>query len=204
MFFFVDNVSAQQDSIKLFDFSGKLVSSDSLKPLIDAHILSRKNRWGTISNNNGMFRILLSDDDSLLISSIGYRSRIVRITDSILDLTQPVMFRLNIDTILIHEVIIHAYWDYRTFKQMIINMKPLDLKQFYPDMNANPWLYRNPPMALTVKGPIQALYDIFNKNARLQRKLVRDRKQYNRLMIMLGRTKDTIPAIPEYMRVKQH
>ncbi len=197
-------MNGQQADSMLFDLTGKIVSSDSLKPIPNVHIISKFNRWGTISDENGLFRMLVSRNDSILISSIGYRSDIIHITDSICNLTQPVIFTMDIDTILIHEVIIHGFWDYRTFKQLIINMKPLDLKQFYPDMNANPLLYYNPPHALVMKGPIQALYDLFNKNARLQRKLIRHRKEYNRLMINLGREKDTIPTIPEHMRVKQH
>ena len=195
---------AQKAKPFLFDLTGKVVSSDSLEPIPNVHLISKFNKWGTISNEQGFFRMLVSPNDSLLISSIGYSSRIVHLNDSILKLPQPVLFTLSRDTVLIHEVVIHGFWDYRTFKQMIINMKPMDLKQFYPDMNADPLLYRNPPTALVVKGPIQALYDIFNKNARLQRKLIRNRKEYNKLMINLGREKDTIPAIPEHMLKKPH
>lgn len=205
-FFFISifTTQAQKSDSLLFDLTGKVVASDSLKPIPDTHLISKFNQWGTISDDRGLFRMMVSRNDSLLISSMGYSSRIVQITDSILKLPQPVLFTLDIDTILIHEVVIHGFWDYRTFKQMIINMKPMDLQQFYPNMDANPLLYRNPPTALVVKGPIQALYDIFNKNARLQRKLVRHRKEYNRLMINLGREKDTIPSIPEHMREKLH
>ena len=197
-------VNAQENEHLLFDLTGKVVSSDSLEPIPNVHLISKFNKWGTISNEQGFFRMLVSRNDSLLISSIGYSSRIIHLNDSILKLPQPILFTLARDTVLIHEVVIHGFWDYRTFKQMIINMKPMDLKQFYPDMDADPLLYRNPPTALVVKGPIQALYDIFNKNARLQRKLVRNRKEYNQLMINLGREKDTIPAIPEHMREKLH
>ncbi len=200
----VFTAQAQKPDSLLFDLTGKVVASDSLKPIPDAHLISKFNKWGTISDDRGLFRMMVSRNDSLLISSMGYSSRIVQINDSILRLPQPVLFTLDIDTILIHEVIIHGFWDYRTFKQLIINMKPMNLEQFYPDMDANPLLYRNPPTALVIKGPIQALYDIFNKNARLQRKLIRHRKEYNRLMINLGREKDTIPSIPEHMREKLH
>jgi hypothetical protein len=148
--------------------------------------------------------MLVNPDDSILISSMGYVKRIIHITDSIRNLPQPVVFKLDIDTILIHEVVIHGFWDYRTFKQMVINMKPLDLSRFYPDMDADPLKYVEPTHALTMKGPVQALYDVFNRNARLQRKLIKNRKEYNRLMRNLGREKDTIPAIPEHMQEKPH
>jgi hypothetical protein len=52
----------------------------------------------------------------------------------------------------------------------------------------------------TFGGPIQALYNQFNHIARLQRKLVRNREQYNELMRKMGRISDTIPAKPEHMQ----
>jgi hypothetical protein len=200
----LNSANAQNSDSLFFDLSGRILSSDSLKPVYDAHIISKYNKWGTISDENGDFRMLVNPHDSILISSIGFVKRIFHITDSIRNLPQPVVFVLDIDTILIHEVVIHGFWDYRTFKQMVINMKPLDLSQFYPDMDADPLKYVEPTHALTVKGPIQALYDIFNKRARLRRKLIKNREEYNRLMINLGREKDTIPSIPEHMQEKQH
>ncbi len=203
-FIFFNTVYAQNPDSLYFDLTGRIVSSDSLKPVYDAHVISKFNKWGTISDDDGYFRMLVNPDDSILISSMGYVKRIIHITDSIRNLPQPVVFKLDIDTILIHEVVIHGFWDYRTFKQMVINMKPLDLSRFYPDMDADPLKYVEPTHALTMKGPVQALYDVFNRNARLQRKLIKNRKEYNRLMRNLGREKDTIPAIPEHMQEKPH
>ncbi len=203
-FIFFNTVYAQNPDSLYFDLTGRIVSSDSLKPVYDAHVISKFNKWGTISDDDGYFRMLVNSDDSILISSMGYVKRIIHITDSIRNLPQPVVFKLDIDTILIHEVVIHGFWDYRTFKQMVINMKPLDLSRFYPDMDADPLKYVEPTHALTMKGPVQALYDVFNRNARLQRKLIKNRKEYNRLMRNLGREKDTIPAIPEHMQEKPH
>ncbi len=104
------------------------------------------------------------------------------------------------DTIQINEVIIHAFWDYEVFKQMIIDMPPMNLDQFYPDMDENPLMYYNPTVAFAVFHPIQALYDMFNRSARLQRKLIKNRREYNKIMIQMGRPQDTIPAIPEHMQ----
>ena len=82
-------------------------------------------------------------------------------------------------------------------------MEPLSLEQFYPDWEGTELLYKQPtPMGF--KGPVQALYDWLNRSARLQRKLIKNRKEYNKLMMQMGRTQDTIPAIPDYMRESPH
>lgn len=56
------------------------------------------------------------------------------------------------------------------------------------------------PGPFIIKGPIQALYDMFNYMARLQRRLERNRKAYNDQLIKEGRIQDTIPEVPEHQR----
>ena len=183
----------------IFILQGKIISNDSLLPIHNAHIISKFNHWGTISNEEGVFKMYVSEYDSLLITSVGYRPMIVHVDDSVTankDLFHIQMFR---DTISINEVIIRAFWDYQTFKLIVSEMEPVSLDQFYPDYEGTGLLYKE-IQPYYFKGPVQALYDVFNRDARLQRKLVRIRKQYNELMMQLGRPFDTIPATPEHMR----
>jgi hypothetical protein len=195
----------QHEEPELIGLTGILLSSDSLKPIRDAEVFSRENFLGTFTDSTGRFTIAVVLGDTLLFSSLGYANMMVKVDDSILALKPPARFLMSMDTVLINEVIIHAYWDYRTFKQMIINMKP----QTHPfditkDMKKNPWLYKQPSVGYTTEGPVQFLYDLFNANAVLQRQLIRNRRLYNRNMIKLGRIQDTIPVMPDYMREKQH
>jgi len=195
----VGSLSAQQTNDSLLVLNGTVLTSDSLLPVPNAHIISKFNHWGTISNDKGRFKIFVSPYDSVLFTTIGFKPTIVYIDDSVqreLDHFRAFMIK---DTVMINEIIIHAFYDYRTFKQMIIEMKPLNLDQFYPDWEGTELLYKQPtPMGF--KGPVQALYDWLNRSARLQRKLIKNRKEYNKLMIQMGRAQDTIPAIPEYMQ----
>jgi len=195
---------AQFNRNKLIELSGIILSVDSLKVVSDAQILSKKNFLGSFSDTLGRFNIIVCPDDSLMFSSLGYTPRIIRITDSILALPRPVTFLMSLDTILIHEIVIHAFWDYETFKQMIIHMEPAPYINISKELEENPLLYKQPTQSLTMKGPIQALYDLLNQKAVIQRKLIRNRREYNRKMIQLGRPQDTIPTTLDYMREKQH
>ena len=192
-----EQVRSQQlpDSIKVF--KGKIIDQDSLLPIHNAHIISKFNHWGTISNEEGIFKMYVSENDSLLITSVGYRPLILRINDSIIYENDPYTILMQNDTININEVIIRAFWDYQTFKLIVSRMEPVSLDQFYPDYEGTGLLYKDIHPA-SFKGPIQALYDVFNKDVRLQRKLIKIRKQYNELMIQMGRSNDTIPAKPEH------
>ena len=201
---FTNSILAQSETDKnLYTIDAVLLTTDSLLPVASAHIISKRMLWGNISNKDGRFKMLVDTRDTLMITSIGFGSKIFFVTDSVRNAPSPDTILMEKDTILINEVIIHAYWDYETFKRLIIEMPSMDISQFYPDMEADPLMYKEPG-PYTIGGPIQALYNVFNRSARLQRKLIRNRREYNTIMIQMGRPQDTIPAKPEHMQVMPH
>ena len=191
----------QMDSLYILD--AVIISSDSLLPIKNSHTVSKYTKWGAISNNEGRFKLYVTGKDSLLVTSIGFAPKIVITSNDMFALDSIYEIRLEKDTISINEVIIRGYYDYATMKQMVVEMKPIDLSQFFPDWEGTELLYME-PQTLSFKGPIQALYDVFNHSARLQRKLIKNRQDYNQIMIQMGRYQDTIPAIPEHMQVLPH
>ena len=191
-------IKAQAVSNDLFLLQGKILTSDSLLPIHNAHIISKFNRWGTISNEKGEFAMSVNKNDSLLITSIGFGPLIVYLNDSVQETPAPFHIYMSKDTILMNEFIIHAFWDYTTFKQMIISMKPIDFDFSRLDFEENLMLAL--PSGGTGLSPVQAIYNRFNKDERLRRQLVKNRKKYNELMIDMGRPQDTIPAKPEHMQ----
>jgi len=188
----------QKKDIKLLE--GIVLTADSLQPILNAHVISRLNSWGTISDYDGKFKLYISLHDSILITSIGYRPIILFVDDTSSRNLKDFPVLMQKDTVLINEIIIRGYWDYRTFKQLIINMEPMDLGNFYDITDGIYKELQFNPAYKGIKGPIQALYDRFNKNERLERKLIKNRQDYNELMLKMGRIQDTIPAIPEHMR----
>lgn len=205
MIFLPVDVSAQENPKGLILMNGQILTSDSLLPVHNAHIISKNNKWGSISDEEGRVKIYVDPHDSLLITSVGFAAQVLYIHDSIIDkIDDNYTILLEKDTVLINEVLIRAFYDYETFKQLVINMKPLSLDQFYPDWEGTELLYMQPtPIGLPFS-PVQALYNWLNKDARLQRQLIRNRKNYNRLMHDLNRDSDTIPAIPEHMQELPH
>lgn len=200
LFFLPSQAIGQQEKKNIKLLEGEVLTADSLKPILNAHIISKFNAWGTISGYDGKFKLYVALYDSVLITSIGYRPIILFIDDtsSVHLKGYPVLMKK--DTVLINEIIIRGYWDYRTFKQLIINMEPMDLDNFYQVTDGINKELESTTAYRGIKGPIQSLYDRFNKNERLERKLVKNRQDYNQLMMQMGRFQDTIPAIPEHMR----
>jgi hypothetical protein len=193
-------VNAQIITDSLLVFKGKVLSSDSLLPLHNTHVISKFNHWGSITNDEGRFIMYVSRYDSLLLTSVGYAPKILYIDDAVINYPgEEFNILMQKDTIMINEVIIRAFYDYETFKQMIVSMEPLSLDQFYPDWEGTELLYMQPtPQGF--KGPVQLMYDWLNKDARLQRQMIRNRKNYNELMRQLNRPQDTIPSKPEHMQ----
>ena len=186
-----------QDSLRILD--AVILTNDSLLPVHNAHVISKFNRWGTISNEEGRFKLYVQENDSILVTSIGFRAMIIQMDPSFFQEDSIIPIILTKDTVSINEVIIRGYYDYATMKQIVVEMKPIDLTNFYPEWSGTELLYQD-PRPTSFKGPIQALYDAFNQSARLQRRLLKNRKDYNRIMKQMGRPQDTIPAIPEHMQ----
>lgn len=177
-----------------------MLSSDSLLPILNTHIISKNNHWGSISNDDGKFKMYVNPYDSVLFTSIGFGSKVLYIDDSVMSqISENFLVLMDKDTIMINEILIRAFYDYETFKQIVIGMDPLNLDQFYPDWEGTELLYR-PAVPTGFKGPTQMLYDLLNRDARLQRQLIKNRKDYNELMRKLNRHMDTIPPKPEHMQ----
>ncbi len=200
-FIFMSNKAYTQvsiDSLKILD--AVLLTSDSTLPVKNAHVISKFNHWGTISNKEGRFRMYVDPKDSVLITSVGFRPVILSMDSSYFYEGRVVPIKLIKDTVAINEVVIRGYFDYATMKQIVVEMAPVDLTNFYPNWSGTELLYREAQGSISFKGPIQALYDVFNRSARLQRKLISNRREYNRIMTQMGRLQDTVPAIPEHMQ----
>jgi hypothetical protein len=200
LLFLTESVKAQTSNDSLFLFRGRLLTADSLLPLEDAYVISKHMLWGTISDSSGYFEMYTDSKDSLMITSLGYRDKLYIISDSIEKTDKLFKILMYKDTITLNEVLIRAFWDYEIFKQMVLDMRlPDDL---HIDLEDEDRLL-NRPLQPAPMGPVQALYNLFNADARLQRKLIKNRKRYNRMMIQMGRLQDTIPPIPEHMPVKK-
>ncbi len=193
------SVKAQSIPDSLIILEGYILTNDSLQPVAKAHAISKFNRWGTISEPDGRFIMYASPHDSVLFTSVGFAPYILYITDSIVENSRQCQLLMVKDTIQINEIIIRAFYDYETFKQLVITMDPMDMSSFYPDWTGTELLYLS-AAPTGFSGPVSALYNVFNRNAVLQRRLIKNRKKYNDIMIELGRPEDTIPTKPEHIQ----
>ena len=165
---------------RYFPLKGKVVSADSLSPISNVHILSVVSYYGTTSDSNGIFSILVRKNDTLKISSVGFVTKIINVNyDSInVKSFEIVMQR---DTIMLQEIDVFPYLDNHTVEK-IIKQIPIEEPFIIRGANENigTVLYQKPKKIPDDKGiisPIQTLYNRFNKKERLKRKMERNRKK---------------------------
>lgn len=181
-----------------FHYYGYVVTADSLRPIRNTHIISKMAHCGTITNRQGAFIIPAKGVDTLWVSCLGYSRRLIPI-DSTLAEHDTLLIRLRSDTITLREVTVLPFSNYETFKEMLITMPsvktPRELQLLEEDLN-DLWLSKTPQgngMVTITANPIQYLYDKYNKSARRQSKLLRNRRMYNEVLREQGRTDELLP-----------
>ena len=132
------------------------------------------------------------------MSCVGYQRRLVAI-DSTLSSADTLVIRLRPETITLREVTVLPFTNYETFKEMLITMPsietPDEIKRLNDDLD-DLWLSRAPVgngMVTVTASPIQYLYDKYNKSARRQATLLRNRRMYNEVLREQGRTDELLP-----------
>jgi len=145
-------------------------------------VLNLSKGTGTVSGTDGSFELYVRDLDTLKFSCMGKSDRIMYINTSI-QRNDLIVF-LSPDTILMEEVRISPMPPRRFFKYVFLQTKLPPLEEI--ELNLGPLLKGDPgnipPTGIRFGGPVQALYNAFNKQARLSRKLRNNRKKYSKYL----------------------
>lgn len=185
---------------------GKIVTSDSLVPVSNTHVISKMAHCGTISNREGLFLVPAKSVDTLWVSCLGYSRRLIPVDSTVVGDTMSIV--LQHDTITLKEVTIWPFYDYRTFKEMIIEMPSRPLPREIQRLNdelagLKTGRKTNPYFNMNLNGfsasPIQYMYDKFNASARRQSRLLRNRKMFNEILREQGRTDELLPDSMDYL-----
>ena len=153
---------------------------------------------GTISNYDGEFCLQCLPSDVLRISCIGYE----KVSCKASELTATIHMKPLSN--LLREVTVMPFSNYETFREMIITMPsiatPGEIARLEDDLN-DLWMSRAPAgngMVTVTANPIQFLYDKYNKTARTQARLLRNRRMYNEVLREQGRTDELLPDSLDY------
>ncbi len=100
---------AQSPNRKVIQFSGVVVSGDSLQPVPYTNISDKSTHRGTVSDYYGFFSFVAQENDTIEFSSIGFRKAQYIIPKNLDESKYSIIQVLNRDTIELATTVIYAW-----------------------------------------------------------------------------------------------
>ena len=111
---------AQMAEDDLVQFSGIVVTADSLQPVSYTNI-AIKNTWrGTIADYYGYFSFVAFKSDTIIFSSVGFKTGYYAIPDSITGNRYSMIQVMTNDTIMLSQTIIYPWPSKESFKEAFL------------------------------------------------------------------------------------
>jgi hypothetical protein len=131
VFVFPVVVKAQFETYKdsVIQLYGVVMSADSLRALPSVSIVVKGRNQGTLTNEQGVFSIVVLKGDKIEFTSVGYKPKLVNIPKN-LDGNQQSMIQLMVeDTVYLPATIIKKYPTREEFERDFVNSKIPDDQQ---------------------------------------------------------------------------
>ncbi|NND95121.1 MAG: carboxypeptidase-like regulatory domain-containing protein [Flavobacteriales bacterium] len=106
---------------EVVQFSGIIVTGDSLTPVPYASIIIESTNRGTTSDFYGYFSFVAQENDTVLFSALGYRKARFIIPDSLSDKRYSLIQVLFTDTVQLGEVYVYPWPSREAFAEAFIN-----------------------------------------------------------------------------------
>lgn len=107
----------------LIQFTGVVVSNDSVNPVPFAHIIDLSRHSGTISDYFGYFSFVAHKGDTIRFTSIGYKTSYFYIPDTLTANKYSLIHVMHADTILLDEANIYPWPNKEQFAEAFVNTK---------------------------------------------------------------------------------
>jgi len=143
--------------------------------LVGAHALNLSRKYGTFTDADGKFFLVLAERDSLKVSMIGYKPYYMRVPSGLTAQSYSLNITLVADTLIQNTATIRPYpATYREFRQEFLTLNlPEDAILERIQMPTEPYRskYTTPEGYLALPGPVSLLYNAFSKEAKELRKM---------------------------------
>lgn len=115
-----ERLNAQTEDDELVQFSGIVVTADSVNPIPFTNIVI-KNTWrGTVADYYGYFSFVAKKNDTVLFSSIGFKKCEFVIPDTITNDRYSLIQVMASDTILLAQTVIYPWPSKEQFKEVFL------------------------------------------------------------------------------------
>lgn len=106
----------------LVQFSGVVVTADSLRPVPFANIAVTKTGRGTASDYSGFFSIVVHKKDLISFSAVGYKTGLFRIPDSLTENRYSLIQVMSSDTLMLTETVIYPWPSKEQFRHAFLTL----------------------------------------------------------------------------------
>lgn len=119
--------SAQNDSLErlkeLIQFTGIIITPDSLQAVGDVNIRIAGTNQGSISNEQGYFAVVAKRSDTLIFSAVGYRSVKYIVPYELTGQKYTMIQTMSQDTLYLNEVVVKPYISKELFQHYFVTME---------------------------------------------------------------------------------
>jgi len=126
LFSITSSLKAQEedtDKQDLIQFSGVILTTDSLLAIPLAHIIVTNAMRGTVSNFNGYFSFVAKKRDTVEFSAVGFKTGRFIIPDSITNNRYSLIQVMSTDTIYLTETVIYPWPTKEQFKEAFLTLE---------------------------------------------------------------------------------
>lgn len=184
LFLFLSEVYAQTDNAdtiieKIPAIEGRVIDYSSKEGLFHVHIINLSRNRATLSDRTGHFYLQAKESDTIYLSHVGYKKRLYKVSAD--DTVRSKVFTVNLyaDTVMLQRFRLLSATREAQFRSDFVNRRVVRdtlNPAFEAFMKENH--FSAPSPGLVLPGPFTILYENFNKSARLQRRIERNREQY--------------------------
>jgi hypothetical protein len=115
-------VKAQQKEKKIIQFSGVVVTGDSLKPVPFTNIFVTGTRTATVSDYYGFFSFAAEEGTDITFSAVGFKKAHFFIPDTCNENRYSMIQILFLDTFMLREATVYSWPTREQFRQAFLNM----------------------------------------------------------------------------------
>lgn len=130
LFVHFSGLSQEDDRKKYYEnlvqFTGVVVTGDSLKPVAYTHIIDKNRGYGTISDYYGYFSFAAYKGDTIEFSAIGFKKGVFIIPDTIRAPRYTTFQLMTKDTIYLSETVIYPWPSKEQFKEAFLSLEVPD------------------------------------------------------------------------------
>ncbi len=176
-------MSSEVSASQQIKIKGSVINAKTGIPISYAHIYIPQKNVGTASNMQGEFGFELLPFDSLLVSAIGFDPKVVYLNDTTFDQKLELKINLIPKVYDLTEVQIRPFPTYQELKRKILDyemtdeeIRMLELQKAFKrnlamiSKGANKLDGIDDAGGIRIGGPITALYNLFSKQAKNQKK----------------------------------